>query len=290
MVKPSDVSSPAVIAFAVGSFVRSDSRTYQVESLDGPGSLIARDIESGEMARLLHDELTPSPHAFTGDLARISEQEIARALRQYSLLAPFISQKATRDDVERLATELKLKRAHIYGQLSKLRAAPHFTTLIRRPRGRGKGSSLVSEAVERVIEKQVKAAVKARLPLTVRTIFEEVEADCAQHGLKRPCMKTVRSRIETLGPELLLRKKHGFRRARERVTPMPGSIPVTAPLDIVEVDHSPLDMFVVSSQDRVCIGRASLTVVIDTFSRAVLGFHLGLEPPSALTVALALMT
>lgn len=288
MVKSSDVSSPAVIAFAVGSFVHSDSRTYQVESLDGSGSLLARDIETGEMARLLQDELTPSPHAFTGDLARISEEEIARALRQYSVLAPFISQKATREDVERLAKELELKRAHIYGQLSKLRAAPHFTTLIRRPRGRGKGCSLVSEAVDRVIEKQVRAAVKARLPLTVKTIFEEVEADCAQQGLKRPCMKTVRSRIETLGPELLLRKKHGVRRARERVTAMPGTIPVTAPLDIVEVDHSPLDMFVVSSQDRVCIGRASLTVVIDTFSRAVLGFHLGLEPPSALTVALAL--
>src|SRR5690606_19000618 len=130
MVKSSDVSSPAVIAFAVGSFVHSDSRTYQVESLDGSGSLLARDIETGEMARLLQDELTPSPHAFTGDLPRISAEALARALRQYSVLAAFISQKATREDVERLAKELELKRAHIYGQLSKLRAAPHFTTLI----------------------------------------------------------------------------------------------------------------------------------------------------------------
>jgi putative transposase len=69
---------------------------------------------------------------------------------------------------------------------------------------------------------------------------------------------------------------------------MPGIISTESPLAVVEVDHSPLDIQLVSSDTRVAIGRAYLTLVSDSFSRAVLGFNLGLDPPGSLTVALAL--
>lgn len=54
-----------------------------------------------------------------------------------------------------------------------------------------------------------------------------------------------------------------------------------------QCDHTPADIFVVDSQGAV-LGRPTLTTVIDTYSRCIMGLHLGLERPSAAITGLAL--
>ena len=60
------------------------------------------------------------------------------------------------------------------------------------------------------------------------------------------------------------------------------------PLDLVQVDHTPMDLIVVDPIDRQPIGRPWLTVAIDTYSRCIAGFHVTLEAPSATSVGLCL--
>ena len=54
-----------------------------------------------------------------------------------------------------------------------------------------------------------------------------------------------------------------------------------------QCDHTPADIVVVDSQGDV-LGRPTLTTVIDTYSRCIMGIHLGIEPPSAAVTGLAL--
>jgi putative transposase len=54
-----------------------------------------------------------------------------------------------------------------------------------------------------------------------------------------------------------------------------------------QVDHTQVDVFVVD-QGGVVFGRPWLTTVVDTYSRCVMGLHLGMEVPSAWVVGLAL--
>lgn len=58
---------------------------------------------------------------------------------------------------------------------------------------------------------------------------------------------------------------------------------VTRILERVEVDHTPLDVLVVDPITKQVVGRPTLTVYLDYFSKMMLGMEIGFEPPSELS-------
>lgn len=58
-------------------------------------------------------------------------------------------------------------------------------------------------------------------------------------------------------------------------------------LERVEIDHTPLDIFIVDGEGMV-IGRAYLTIVVDKRTRAILGFCIGLNAPSRVSALRAI--
>lgn len=67
-----------------------------------------------------------------------------------------------------------------------------------------------------------------------------------------------------------------------------GSVKVNALLERVEIDHTPVDLLVVCEVTRMMLGRPWLTLVIDRFSRMILGFYISFHAPSAYSVLYAL--
>jgi len=59
-------------------------------------------------------------------------------------------------------------------------------------------------------------------------------------------------------------------------------------LERVEVDHTPLDVIVINERTGLADGRPTLTLLLCRHSRMVLGFSIGFEPPSELSVMRAL--
>ena len=62
----------------------------------------------------------------------------------------------------------------------------------------------------------------------------------------------------------------------------------TAILQRVEADHTPLDLFVIDERTWLPLGRPTLTVLIDKFSRFIHGYYLSFAAPSAAAVVGAL--
>jgi putative transposase len=83
-------------------------------------------------------------------------------------------------------------------------------------------------------------------------------------------------------------RREGKDKAERRYLATPGGLVANDPLDIVQIDHTKADVTVVDPVTRRPLGRPTLTVAIDVNTRMVLGFHLSLEPPSLLSVALCL--
>lgn len=54
-----------------------------------------------------------------------------------------------------------------------------------------------------------------------------------------------------------------------------------------QVDHTRADVLVVDQVGEI-LGRPWLTIVVDTYSRCIMGIHIGFDPPSAAVVCLAL--
>lgn len=56
------------------------------------------------------------------------------------------------------------------------------------------------------------------------------------------------------------------------------------PLEVAEIDHTKMDLFVIDDASHIPLGRPWLTICIDNHTRCILGIYVGFEPPSYLTV------
>lgn len=155
--------------------------------------------------------------------------------------------------------------------------------------GRCVGTTFLDPAVEQIIAARYESDYLQRERPTVKSLFERIAADCRAAGKNPPAEATVRRRVDFFSGRIAMKMREGGKRARYHYDPMPGHVDVSRPLERVEIDHTPLDVFA-RSDDPLCeyVGRPWLSIVVDVFTRCVLGIHIGFEPPSALSVALCL--
>ena len=99
----------------------------------------------------------------------------------------------------------------------------------------------------------------------------------------------MQSRLKSLDARQILQKREGAKAARETFGPIKAfGLHSLLPLELIQIDHTPVDVIVVDQENRLPIGRPWLTLTIDVASRMVAGFLVSLKPPSALSVSLVL--
>jgi putative transposase len=147
----------------------------------------------------------------------------------------------------------------------------------------------LATAVETLLETTIdEHYLTARQP-GVQATYEELRRRCHQAGILPPHLNTVRARIGRITHRIQLQRRGHAREARDRYEPVTGEFPAAEwPLAVVQIDHTPADIIVVDDRHRLPVGRPTITVAIDVFSRVVAGFYVSLDPPSALAVGLCL--
>lgn len=155
--------------------------------------------------------------------------------------------------------------------------------------GRPVGTHVLDIRVERLIDETLREYYLTKERPTVTSIVQRLETRCRAEGWMAPAYSTVARRVHALQNRSDQVHRLGSKMAKYTFEPMPGHVDVTAPLQRVEMDHTPLDLMV-RSDDPLCayVGRPWLTLAIDVYTRCVLGMHLGFESPSTLSVALCL--
>ena len=115
-------------------------------------------------------------------------------------------------------------------------------------------------------------------------IAEENRCRHADEKLATPSRVTVWRRVEAQGEMTHVLAQRGAHKTQQQVTQYGKMTYPTIPLERVEIDHTPLDLIVVDAADMLPLGRPTLTYCLDTATRYPLGFYVGFEPPSYLTV------
>jgi putative transposase len=117
-----------------------------------------------------------------------------------------------------------------------------------------------------------------RCELAVR-IAEENCIRSPQEQLSLPSRATLARRIQAspLRQEQGIVGEKGNRQLKQ--TPYPHRL-----LERVEIDHTRSDLVVIDDKDNLPLGRLTLTYCLDISTRYPLGYYLGFEPPSYLTV------
>ena len=102
--------------------------------------------------------------------------------------------------------------------------------------------------------------------------------------LRIPNKSTVYRRVKKLDPYIVDLKRYGKRYAEQKHKTVKHRNQPDRPLEIVEIDHTVLDLFVVDDETGMPIGRPTLTVAIDKKTAAICGFYLSFHPPSYISV------
>lgn len=99
-----------------------------------------------------------------------------------------------------------------------------------------------------------------------------------------PTKRQVLRYIEGLGAFDVYAARYGHENAIRRFRSVQGSNIATRPLERVELDHTTLDIIVLDDRTLLPLGRPTLAIAIDVFTRCVIGLYIGFEPPSSSTV------
>ena len=219
----------------------------------------------------------------------VSEDDWAEAVRREeairTLAAADTSDKAT---VRSAAAALGLSPAQIYRLITKFRETPVTASLVVMKPGPQKGARLLPGPIECRIDDAIETIFKTRERPTVAKLQRDLWKDCRAAGLKPPSRKAIQARISARSLRELAKARDGSKAARQRYAPVQPGLRPRSPLAIVQIDHTKVDVQLVNDLQRAVIGRPWLTLLLDVFSRCVVGFHLSFDPPSAAGVALSI--
>lgn len=210
-------------------------------------------------------------------LTCLMEQERNRAFARFQLLRPFL------EDGVPLAT---LSRQHQLPLRTMHRWAARYQQqglvgLARKGRAdRGRHRRCVPELV-RLIEG---LALQAPPPTTA-FVHRQVCSVATQHGWPMPSYDTVYEIIRTLDPGLLTLAHNGSKVYQEAFDLLYRR-EATRPNEMWQADHCLLDIWLLDPSGTP--RRPWLSVILDDYSRAVAGYLLSFQAPSALQTALAL--
>ncbi len=225
------------------------------------------------------------------DLISVPEEEWRAGVRQFEIFKPLLKLsrgQRTLGRVKMIAEALGRHPATIYRWIEKYSSAGRVSGLLRKQRS-DCGESHLPENVNSIIDCAIKKIYLTKERQNAAAVIEEVRLQCFKAKIERPGDMTVRRRIALLSDRIKLEKRKGRKAAAEKYEPLKGHFPgADYPLAVAQIDHTPMDVMVVDEEHRQPIQRPCLTVVIDVYSRMVLGFAIYLEKPSAFTAGLAI--
>jgi putative transposase len=213
------------------------------------------------------------------------------ATSRFEAIRPLLeSEKLTAASVNQRAAALRLHQATLYRWLRIYQAGGTMSALLPHKSGARAGQRRLSPEVEAIIDAVIADRYLTKQRRKSEQIAREILLRCRRAGFEAPHPTTVRRRIARIPEQVKVEKRIGKRTAQQRFNPIPGAFPGTDyPLQVIQIDHTPLDIILVDDLHRLPIGRAWLTLAIDVFSRMVAGFYTSFDPPGALSVGLCLV-
>ena len=120
-------------------------------------------------------------------------------------------------------------------------------------------------------------------------LIEQVRARCARAELPLPDRRTIKARVDRIDRRVAALKRKDSKGVKATKA-VPGQYVASRPLEVVQIDHTEVDLFLVDETTREAMSvRPWLTLAIDVFTRMVVGFHLSMDKPSRVSIGLCML-
>ncbi len=293
-----------LLTLAEGTIVSYKSHQYRIKSfvnlekillISEQGETVIAPI--GELQKPENIQIMPKNEANCNNILiqannfmELSAESWDKVKTRAEHLTKLIKDKPSVQLVVETALKLGISSRQVYTLIKNYKNAGHnFSGLLGRKSSGGRDKSRLLPEIETIIMDAIGELYCNKQKLKVSVIVEEIVKRCLAAGFNPPSPVTVRSRIKKIPQRVVVISREGNNAAR-KFSPIIGESPeVTYPLQIVQMDHTLVDLIIVDEEYRKPIGRPYLTVAIDTYSRCINGFYLSLEAPSATSVGLCLL-
>lgn len=288
------------IQLNIGAEVFHGNSRYRIVQVIDIEHVSVRSSFSGNIKKLHISELSSEPSDTDNPTEIIPAKDLLsipneqwQAINNRALLFNEIMQEndecVRRNKVREAAKELNLSEPTVYRQLQKYKESKgNPMVLLRKKRNE---SGRLAPEIETLVQKHI-TRFMSKMQLKVTDIYRDFELDVlelnkvrAESGmepLEKPHINTIRHRINQLSATELASKRKG-KKGQEAHRPIMGHFPeLQKPLQVVQMDHTPVDLIIVDDENRLEIGRPTITLAIDVFSRMVTGFYISLEKPNTL--------
>ena len=218
----------------------------------------------------------------------VSDAAWAEAVRREAVIRPLAAEpRLGKAAIAETVQQLGLRAAQVYSLVRAFRAHPVTASLAPSRPGPAKGTRRLDPALDGQIEAAINAVyLRAERP-TLKELFRQVRQDCYGSGQRPPSLKALRARITARTLRERIAAREGLGTAGDRFRQVKAGPRTTRPLQVVQIDHTKVDLELVDDISRACIGRPWLTLVLDVHTRIIVGLQLSFDPPSAVGVALA---
>jgi len=223
--------------------------------------------------------------------ADIDDDLWAEACRREDVLRELIArfpEGVPRSAAVDACTSLSVSRATLFRLLQRFKSQETVSSLLPQKKGRGIGSKNHDPARDLLIRRTIEKLYLTPERASLARLVEEVRLLCVQEGLAPPSWRTVKARLAEFDLRTQALARHD-KRMIAATKAVPGEYHASRPLEIVQIDHTRVDVIVVDEETRKPIGRPWITLAMDIFTRAVTGFYLTMDSPSRLSISLCLL-
>ena len=291
--------------------------TFRIDRLQPDGEVLLESISGGTLSLVQRQQLLDdyanglvsattateqSPHAmpsYSRPLDQLSQETQRETKRRRSYLeaisadgkpvftpdyvVPIIQQVA-----EKIGDDNPPSATSVYRWHKRLILADDTRALVPRYDLRGAKKMLRSTRVHELLAEAVAEAFNATPLATGQNIYSrllaKVDIENRRSLSSTPCVapsdRTVYRMLAKVDLYEMTVLKEGKASADRRFRVGKAGVKPTRILERIEIDHTPLDLFLVDERTWLPLGRPTLTVAIDTFSRMLWGYYLSYGPPS----------
>jgi putative transposase len=219
-----------------------------------------------------------------------SEVDWHLAMEREFVIRPLAEEaKLTSEQVEEAMLRLNLGRSVLYKLVHRYKQRPQTSSLLPFKRGRAYDVRCLESEQEDLLQECIGQFYLTRERPSIAALVREVKRQFCERQLPAPAYQTVKRRVLALDQRLVVIKREGAKKAREKLGPVfVSTLRAESPMDIIQIDHTLADVIVVDRSHRRAMGRPWLTLAIDIATRSIVGFSISLEPPSTLSVSLVL--
>lgn len=269
------------------------SELLEAYCANGPAGIkatVAKEVRHSHFSRPLSD----LPPALQAEIRRrkhyidvVAEQGRPSFTRGY--LLPLLQQAAAGIDDKK-----KPSVATFWRWWRRYQVDQDVRALVPRSRARlqRNGESELFDMLREAIAEAMAASPLANAGTVHTALLRRVQVEnrrrLEEDHLRAPCLRTIQRLLNDAPKYDLAVLREGKPAADRKFRMVVRSVKTGQILERVEVDHTPLDLFLVDEKTMLPLGRPIVTILIDHNSRMVLGYYIGFGQPSTAAVMSAL--